>query len=302
MFGFITLFPKNIKTLIAFVLKMGEKKEISNLSLKSKIVFLGTGAGKFARGKQLRATGGFVIQVAGNQFHIDPGPGALIRANQHRINPRENTAIIISHAHIGHCNDVNAVIDAMTYSGFDKQGVLVANQTVINGTEEIRPYLTEYHKNCVEKMMVIKEGQKVGINEIEILALKAKHNEPNALGFKFFTPEFVLTYTGDTEYSNELIEQYKNTDILILNVKYHSDKKEKYNLCSADAINLIKKTSPKLAIITHFGAKMLEADPIYEAREIQKETACQVIAAKDGTVISPSSYSALMKQKTLKSF
>ncbi len=284
------------------MLKMGDKKESLTLSSESRIVFLGTGAGKVVRAKQLRATGGFILQVAGNQFHIDPGPGALVCAKQNKINPRENTAVIVSHAHLGHCNDVNAVIDAMTYSGFDKQGVLLANQTVINGTDEIRPYLTEYHKNCVEKMMVIKENQKAGINEVEILAIKAKHNDPNALGFKFLTPEFTLTYTGDTEYSNELIEQYKNTDILILNVKYPSDKKEKNNLCSADAVNIIKKTNPKLAIITHFGEKMIYADPIYEAREIQKETGCQVIAAKDGTVISPGSYSALMKQKSLKSY
>lgn len=281
---------------------MGDKKQDSTLSMESKIIFIGTGAGKFVRGKQLRATGGFIMQVDGNQFHIDPGPGAVVYAKQNSVNLRENTAILISHAHLGHCNDVNAVIDAMTYSGFDKQGVLVANQTVINGTEEIKPYLTEYHRNCVEKMMVIKEGQKVGINEVEILAIKAKHNEPNALGFKFFTPDFVLTYTGDTEYSNEIIEQYKNTDILVLNVKHPSDKKEENNLCSADAVKIIQKTKPKLAIITHFGEKMIESDPIYEAREIQKQTGCQVIAAKDGTVISPSSYSAIMKQKTLKSF
>lgn len=281
---------------------MGNQKYSQSESMQSKIVFLGTGAGKIVRGKQLRTTGGFIIQVAGNQFHVDPGPGALTTANMHGINPRANTAIVISHAHIGHCNDVNALIDAMTYSGLDKQGVLVSNQTLVNGGENIAPYLTEFYKRCVERILVVKEGQKVGINDIEIIALKAKHSEPNALGFKFLTPFFVLTYTGDTEYSNEAVEQYKNSDILILNVKYPGERKEKGNLCSADAIKIISKIKPQLAVITHFGIKMIEADPIQEARDIQRATGCTVIAAKDGLSISPKSYSAIMKQKSLKSF
>ena len=44
---------------------------------------------------------------------------------------------------------------------------------------------------------------------------------------------------------------------------------------------------------------MLDADPIYEAREIQKQTGVQVIAAEDGMAIDPLSYSADLKQRTL---
>jgi len=278
---------------------MGESEDTN---FKPRIIFLGTGAGRFVRGKQERATGGIIIQVADNQFHLDPGPGSLVAASHYGINLRGNTAVIISHAHIGHCNDVNAVIDAMTYSGFDKQGVLVSNQTLINGTDTIKPYLTEYHRNCMEKIMVIKEGQKVGINDVEIQALKADHDDANSLGFKFLTPNFTLTYSGDTGYSNEIVEQYQKSDILILNIKNPGNKKEANNLCSEDAVKIIKKVNPKLTIITHFGKEMIEADPIYEAREMQKQTGCQVIAAKDGMIINPGFYSAFAKQKTLKSF
>ena len=47
---------------------------------------------------------------------------------------------------------------------------------------------------------------------------------------------------------------------------------------------------------------MIEADPISEAREIQKITGCQVIAAKDGTSINPATYAAKASQKTLRSY
>ena len=44
---------------------------------------------------------------------------------------------------------------------------------------------------------------------------------------------------------------------------------------------------------------MIKADILNEARHIQKETGVQVIAAKEGMVINPISYSANLKQKTL---
>ncbi len=271
-------------------------------AIQSKIVFLGTGAGGVVAAKQLRATAGILISVAGNNILIDPGPGCLLKAQQYGVNLRDITAILVSHAHLTHCNDINIVIDAMTYAGADKQGVLIANSTLINGTETQKPYLTEQHKKLVEKFMVISEGQRVGINDLEILAVKTEHDDKNAVGFKLYSPHFVLTYSGDTEYFNELTELYKGTDILILNVKSPSNIKDGKNLNSEDAVKILKKITPKLTIITHFGEKMLKADPINEAREIQKQTGCQVISAKDGLVMTPMSYDAVSRQKILLGF
>jgi phosphoribosyl 1,2-cyclic phosphodiesterase len=46
------------------------------------------------------------------QIHVDPGPGALVRALSHvpPCNPRELDAIVLSHKHLDHSADVNAVI------------------------------------------------------------------------------------------------------------------------------------------------------------------------------------------------
>ena len=271
--------------------------------MESRIVFLGTGAGKYVRSKQIRATGGVVVQAEGLSLHIDPGPGSLLMAKNCRINPRENNVILISHNHIGHCNDVNALIDAMTYGGDDRQGILVAAEAMINGSDEEAPYLTKFHRNCLERVISVKSGQRVGVNDIEIVALPSDHTE-DSIGFKIMTKEFTLCYTGDTSYDKEIVESYKGADIMIFNVPYPSDKKPKdeKQLCSDDVVKIIEKVKPSLSIITHFSNDMIEADPIYEAREIQKKAGTQVIAAKDGMSINPAAYSAKSKQKSLKSF
>lgn len=189
----------------------------------------------------------------------------------------------------------------MTYSGLDKAGVLVASKSVVNGTGNLNASLISYYNNFLERFIILESGQRVGINEVEIVALKTKHSDPTGIGFKFFTPYFTLTYSGDTKYSSELAEQYKNSNILILNVPYLKKEEAKDNLCLEDAIKIIKEVNPRLAIIQHFGASMIKGDPLYLIREIQKETNIQTIAAKDGMVINPLSYSADQGQKTLQS-
>ena len=271
------------------------------VKIRTSIIFLGTAGDPFVVSRQLRSSGGIIIQIGENQFHIDPGPGALVMAKQYGVNLRENTAILVSNNKLYHANDVNAVIDAMTYSGFDKKGVLVANKSVINGTEKTPATLSPFYRDCLERFIVLEAGQRVGINEIEIVALKTSNLEKNTIGFKFITPMFTISYSSDTKYSKQLIEEYKNSNVLILNVAAPI-RSESDVLSTEEAIKIIKDVSPRLVIITHFGIKMLESDPLYEVREIQKQTGVQTIAAKDGLIVNPISYAATEGQRTLQPY
>jgi len=262
--------------------------------MESKILFLGTGGDIAVTSKQKRASGGILIQVDECQFHIDPGPGALVQAARHGINVRDHTAILVSHSHLGHCNDVNALISAITLNGIDKHGVLVASESFLKSG-----FLTEFHKNCVEKILPAIPEKKIAIQDVEIRSLYTEHNDEQAVGFKLFTPKFILSYTADTKYKKDLVEQYSKSDILILNHKHPFGTKKPDGLASEDIVKILTKTKPKLAILTHFGNKLMNTNPIYEAREIQKQTGVQVIAAEDGMSLDPVSYSANLKQKTL---
>ncbi|MEM4247120.1 MAG: MBL fold metallo-hydrolase [Candidatus Woesearchaeota archaeon] len=266
--------------------------------MRSQLVFLGTAGNLGVVSKQSRTSGGFIIKTGELQLHIDPGPGALTNAALCGINVRAHTAILISHAHLNHCNDLNALINTMTLNGLDSHGVLVAPESIINGTEHIKPVLHTHFANQLEKIIVAQPNKKIGIESIEVHPLAAKHSDLHSLGFKIFTPEFVLAYTGDTNYNPEIAKQYAGADIIVVNCQ-HPGKTKESGLCTADVTRLLKKAMPKLCILTHFSQRMLDANPLYEAREIQRQSGVQVIAAEDGMTLDPSSYSAEMKQKTL---
>ncbi|MBI4146081.1 hypothetical protein HY489_01965 [Candidatus Woesearchaeota archaeon] len=65
---------------------------------------------------------------------------------------------------------------------------------------------------------------------------------------------------------------------------------------------VIKKLRPRLAVLTHFSASQLQANPVYVARELQKKTGVQTIAAHDGLVVDLLAYGAVSEQKSLSKF
>jgi len=270
--------------------------------MENSVLFLGTGGDSLVVGKQIRASGGIILELDGNQFVLDPGPGCLVRARQADISIRDTISVLVSHAHTNHSNDVNAVIEAMSVSGLDRIGVVVCNKKFVNGDDKEVPGLKKRSWNYVERVLTLEPGQKIGINNINIYTTRTQHFDSEGIGFIFETPRYRIGYASDTEYTEEIAAQYENCGMLILNCKYPSEMKNPGNLNVDDAAKFIKKAKPKLAVITHFGIKMIEADPMYQAREIQRESGVEVIAAKDGLLINPVSFSSRMRQETLEPF
>ena len=66
--------------------------------------------------RQLRASGGVWIKYGDTNFHLDPGPGALVKAlsSRPRLSPSSLDALLLSHRHLDHSNDLNIMVEAMT--------------------------------------------------------------------------------------------------------------------------------------------------------------------------------------------
>jgi ribonuclease BN (tRNA processing enzyme) len=173
----------------------------------------------------------------------------------------------------------------MTHSGIEHRGIVMGSKSVLQKFDENHPFITKHHKNLVEKIIPLEKNHKVGIELIEINSLYAEHTDPYAIGFKFFCPKFTLSYTGDTTATDILLDELAGSDFLILNVPEPGNTAKGANLDTKSAIKIISQVRPRMAVITHFGLEMLKADPLQEAREIQRITGIQTIAAKDGLII-----------------
>ena len=93
-----------------------------------KLTFLGSGGGRFSAISQRRMTGGFRIDnLSGKNYHIDPGPGALVRTYQFGLDPRNINGVFVSHAHTDHYNDAEILIEAMTKGMTKRNGTIIGS-------------------------------------------------------------------------------------------------------------------------------------------------------------------------------
>jgi phosphoribosyl 1,2-cyclic phosphodiesterase len=244
------------------------------------IVFLGTGGGRWMTITQKRYTGGFRLHGKIN-VHVDPGAGAVLRANHMRINPLKTHAIAVSHCHPDHYTDSEVLIEAMTKGMTRKAGTVAASRSVLKGHEHLGPAISKYHRNMVAYENMVSPGDSIKIGDMDVKALKTVHSDPSGIGFNFLTSEGIISYTGDTEYFDGISDLYMGSRVLILNVIRPRKDRLKWHLCSHDVIKILNEVSPETAILTHFGMKMLPVSG-KEAKNIQEKSGVKTIAAKDG--------------------
>jgi len=131
-----------------------------------KLKFLGTGGGRYVTGMQRRKTAGIIIETDETKVHIDPGPGALVYANQEE-EPEETEAVIVSHAHPDHSNDAEALIEMMT-EAYDQPGAIFANKTAMEGYGDIEKVISEYHKDLCLDVEQLEEDGEYEFKDLEI--------------------------------------------------------------------------------------------------------------------------------------
>lgn len=259
-----------------------------------KLTFVGSAADSISLSRG-RSSGGWILEADDTHIHVDPGPGAVHQSRVCGINIRQTTAIIVTSQQLYTSHDLHPFIDAMTYSGLDRLGVVVIPKIL---TEGDHPFLHHSYAAMVERVIPVVSDQRIGINDVEIRILPTTHE--HAIGIKFTLPQGVITYTGDTGYAPALIEKYSQSSIMILNLpQIQSDDGKELGIDDIKKILLTVK--PKLAIIAKIGGEVLKQDPLFLARKIQLETGVPVICAKEGLIINPTNYFG-EGQKTLRTF
>ena len=249
------------------------------------IKFLGTAGARIVVAKQVRSSGGVWLSIGGTNLLLDPGPGSLVRcwSSKPKLDPTTLDAIMLSHKHLDHSGDVNAMIEAMTDGGFKKKGTVLAPEDAINSDPVIFRYVRDY----VNKIEILKEGQSYFVNGINFSTHRRHVHPVETYGLTFNLPKYKLSFITDTKYFSELSTMYKS-DIIVINtvlLKPRNDIKIDH-LYIEDSKILINELRPKTAILTHFGMSILKAKPWEVADRLSNETGVKVMAARDGMQVN----------------
>ncbi len=253
--------------------------------------FLGTGGARFVVAKQIRASGGiwlrFEPDVAGDgpttQIHVDPGPGALVRATSvvPPCDPAALDALVLSHKHLDHAGDINVMIEAMTQGGWRKRGQVLAPQDAFEGEAVIFPYAAKF---VASTTFTQASAGPYAINDVALRTSLRHHHGVETYGMHFAYRGQTISYLPCTRFFDGLAEDYAahRPDVLIVNVLRFRDTIDADHLTFDEAKHVFSIVRPRVGVMTHFSTKMLEARPEKLAQEIEDELGIRMYAAYDG--------------------
>lgn len=235
--------------------------------------------------QQLRASGGLWLQAEGIRLLIDPGPGALVRLlnTRPRLNPRQLNGIVITHRHLDHANDLNIMIEAMTEGGTSPRGCVYLPSDALDH----EPVVFSYARQYVPQIVVLEEGGKYSLGRLSFETPLRHRHAVETYGLKFHLRNLSLAIVADTGYFPELAAAYR-ADVLVLNTLtlHHGPLTQGIHLDVDDAERLIKSIRPRLAVLTHFGMRIINYGPSRVSRQLSEKTGVEVIAAEDEMTIN----------------
>ncbi|MGI5964259.1 MAG: MBL fold metallo-hydrolase [Candidatus Methanomethylophilaceae archaeon] len=252
--------------------------------MPTRIVFLGTGGGRHTTMYQTRSTGGFLLMNGNRIVHVDPGPGALTQMQKIHYDLTRTGSVIVSHCHPDHYADAESAIEGMSFGGMKKRGNLYGSPTVLEGRGNLGPCISAYHRNIISSCTVLNPGDVLEIEGMKTEICRSIHSDRTNVGFKFHTPDGIVSYVSDTDYAPEIAEQYVGSRLLILPVTAPNGSRIRGHLCTETAIEFIKTVKPETAVFVHLGILMIRLGPEKQAEKAEKATGIRTLAMHDRMV------------------
>jgi phosphoribosyl 1,2-cyclic phosphodiesterase len=246
----------------------------------TKLIFLGTGGGRFSTIYQIRSTGGLYV-MDGLNVHIDPGPSAAHQMHRMKLDPAKTDAVLISHCHPDHYSDSEVMIEGMSRGGLKRRGTLLASRSVLEGQQLHGPAVSDYHRSLLSRIEMAEAGGETMLGHMHIKFTPTKHSDPTGVGFSMETGDGLISYVSDTELDAGVLKGSEGSRVLILPLTRPWGARIPNHLCTEDALEFVREIRPEMAILTHFGAKMIHAGAEKQAAMIERETRVRTVAAED---------------------
>ena len=224
----------------------------------------------------------YLLEVGNDKILFDSGPGTIRQLLKLKINLLDINNIFYTHLHNDHINDLPGIIWSNNY------GILRKKPLNLYGPKGFKKYCGILLKKILNPGKLnfkinVKEmwnGSKIKIpskNKIIIESVKSKHTG-SSVSYRIENNGKSIVYSGDTDYSNEIIKISKNADVLILECSFPDNKKVKGHLTPSFCGKIATKANIEKLILTNFYP---ECDKIDVIKECKKEFNGNIILARD---------------------
>jgi len=241
-----------------------------------KLTILGSGT---AVPRLNRNMSGYLLESENQKILFDSGPGTIRQLLKLKINLLDINHIFYTHFHNDHINDLPAIIWCNNY------GTLRKKPLSLYGPKGFIKYFNILMKQILKPPTLnykieVKEMTKQSINSINnilIKSIKSKHTE-NSISYRIEHKNKSIVYSGDSDYSNNIIEISKNADLLILECSFPDNNKAKGHLIPSLCGKIATKAHVKKLVLTHFYP---ECELVDIKKQCSKEYSGNIFLAKD---------------------
>ena len=202
------------------------------------------------------------VAVAGGAFLIDCGASSLIAMRKFGIDPNRIHTIFVSHLHGDHFGGLPfLLLDAQFYSRRNNPLTLVGppglQDRLTLAMEIFFPGSSKIERKFALSIYEIGAGESLAINGVMVTAFRVEHAcgaPPFAL--RLSCEGKVLAYTGDTEWTDSLLDAGRDADLLIAEALFF-ERKVKHHLDYATLKANLGRIGAERVILTHMGPDML---------------------------------------------
>lgn len=230
-----------------------------------------------------RGSSGYVVETGASKLMLDCGSGSTWKLAHAGINYLEIDHIFFSHIHPDHTGDLVAFLFASKYAHGSTYGTKREKPLGIWGGKGFIKFfnaLQGAYEKWIEPEGLSVDELKAGPKEFpdfKITAAKTEHIK-SSLAYRIEAGGKSLVYSGDTDYSEELIKLAWNSDLLIIECAYTQGSKYKGHLTPSKVIEIVKESRAKRVVVTHLYPVCDQENVVGQIRE---NVDVEVIEAQD---------------------
>ncbi len=242
-----------------------------------RLILLGTGTGVPST---TRSSSAYLVELGGKRILIDCGAGTLRRLLQIGLTYIDIDIILLTHTHPDHTSDLVPFLFGARYPSKPRREALpvVGGKGVSGFIDRLNSafdglLLSPYFDVDVREV----EGEGWDWCGLRFLSLPVRHID-NSRGYRIEGGGVRLAFSGDTDWTERLIELAEGVDFFICEASFPDNSKVDGHLTPALAARIAEDASVKTLILTHLYPEV-ESEPIEDV--VRKRFSGRVIIGRD---------------------
>jgi len=224
-----------------------------------------------------RVSSAYLVVTEKCNVLIDIGPSVVRRLLEFGYTVDNIDVIFLTHFHVDHTADLSTFFFACNYGEVQRtKPLLIAGGS---GIKRFYKNLSKVYPWILPNAYVLDvydfRNGALEIFDIKARAAKVNHNK-ESVGIRIDKDGRSVVFSGDTDYSNNLVKLVKNTDLLVVDCAF-PERKVKGHLNLNVLEEIVKKAAPKRVLLSHLYPEWEDYRGVLQSPYLMAEDGMEVV-------------------------